>query len=67
MTCAQCAHFLDDPAAIEAMIPGLTAMGSARASVRGDDGLCTAHDRMASARDWCERFAPRVRASPARP
>lgn len=67
MTCANCTQFIDDPARIEASIPGLTAMGSARASVRADDGLCALHDRMASARDQCGQFSPRVRSSPDQP
>jgi hypothetical protein len=59
-TCGGCSHFVDDPARIEALIPGLTAMGSARASVRGDDGICGMHDRIVTARDWCDRFRARL-------
>jgi hypothetical protein len=59
-TCGGCGHFVDDPARIEALIPGLTAMGSARASVRGDDGICGVHDRIVTARDWCDRFCARA-------
>jgi hypothetical protein len=51
-------HFEHDPARIEALVPGLTAMGSARASVRADDGICGVHDLVVSARDSCGRFAP---------
>ncbi len=57
MTCGACRHFEDDPVRIEALIPGLTAMGSARASVRSDDGICGEHDLIVSARDCCGRFA----------
>jgi hypothetical protein len=60
MTCGDCAHFVDEPARIEALIPGLTALGSARASVRADDGICAVHDRVVTARDCCDRFSPRV-------
>jgi hypothetical protein len=60
MTCRDCQHFVSEPNGIEAMIPGLTVMGSARASVRSDDGICTAHDVMVSARYCCDRFSPCV-------
>jgi hypothetical protein len=67
MTCTGCTHFIDEPAQIEALIPGLTAMGSARASVRSDDGICAIHDRMVSARDVCDRLSPRVTKDPDQP
>jgi len=67
MTCAGCAHFVDDPARIEAMVPGLTVMGSAYASVRSDDGICLEHDLIVSARDVCARFSAIPTADPARP
>lgn len=67
MTCGLCAHFVDDPALIEALIPDLPTMGSARASVRGDDGVCAVHDRIVTARDGCDRFSPRLRADRNRP
>lgn len=54
--CADCMHFVNAPARIEAMIPGLTTMGSARASVRGEDGICIALDLIVSGRDTCGRF-----------
>jgi hypothetical protein len=60
MTCVRCASFVNEPASIEALIPGLTAMGSAWASVRSDDGICTVHDLMVSARDTCGRFTRRL-------
>ncbi len=41
-TCQHCVHFDDDPAAIEAAIPGLIMLGSAYASARGHAGLCQA-------------------------
>jgi hypothetical protein len=64
-TCGACVHFENEPTRIEAMIPGLTAMGSARASVRADDGICGVHDRIVTPGDRCGRFAPK--ADPARP
>jgi hypothetical protein len=59
MTCDVCAHFVNTATRIEAMIPGLTTMGSARASVRADDGICGVHDLIVTARDRCDQFAPR--------
>ena len=43
--CAACRHFRDDPADIEAALPGLSVLSSGYASVRGQDGLCLKHDR----------------------
>ncbi len=57
--CARCRHFMNDPAALERAIPGLTAMGSAFASVRADDGICHRHERMVSPRDSCTSFEAR--------
>jgi hypothetical protein len=59
MTCGGCIQFVNEPREIEAMIPGLTAMGSARASVFSDGGICRLHDLIVSARDGCGRFSPR--------
>jgi hypothetical protein len=39
-TCRSCEHFDDDPASIEAQLPGITILGSAYGSVRGDAGIC---------------------------
>ncbi len=39
-TCRHCAHFVDDPAIIEAEFPGLTVFGSAYSSARGEAGIC---------------------------
>jgi len=44
-TCQHCAHFVDDPASIEAEIPGLTSFGSAYSSARGHAGICRELDR----------------------
>jgi hypothetical protein len=44
-TCQHCRHFVDDPAVIEAEIPGLTSFGSAYSSARGHAGICRAFDR----------------------
>jgi len=57
--CARCVHFERDPLAIEAAVPGLSAMSSGFASVRGDDGLCLHHQRFVSADASCASFSPR--------
>ncbi len=57
--CAECKHFRNDPAALEAAFPGLSSLSSARGSVRADDGLCARHDRYLSARANCADFLDR--------
>ncbi len=44
-TCQHCAHFIDDPASIEAAFPGLSVFGSAYSSARGHAGICQELDR----------------------
>ena len=44
-TCRSCALFDDDPASIEAEIPGFTMLGSAYSSARGQAGFCRQSDR----------------------
>jgi len=56
--CAGCDHFRNDPAYLEATVPGLASFGSGWASVRADDGLCLRHGRHAGARGCCAAFAP---------
>jgi hypothetical protein len=51
--CASCAYFCDTPARIEEQIPGLTCMGSAYASVRSTDGICTLHGRYLAGTSSC--------------
>lgn len=58
--CGYCAHFRNDPAAMEAAFPGLTAMCSGAASVRAQDGLCLKHDYYLSFRDRCDDFQASV-------
>ncbi len=60
-TCQHCAHFDDDPASIEAEIPGLTSFGSAYSSARGHAGICQAFDRFMDPvlAENCPSFAPR--------
>jgi hypothetical protein len=61
-TCQHCARFADDPAVIEAEIPGLTSFGSAYSSARGYAGICREFDRFMDpvlARD-CPSFVSRT-------
>jgi hypothetical protein len=51
--CRCCAHFDADAARIEAALPGLSALGSAYATVRSNDGLCRLHDRYVAATSAC--------------
>jgi len=57
-TCRQCAHFQNDPAAIEKAYPGLKTMSSGYASVRDQDGFCNFHQLYLSARDSCPAIVP---------
>jgi hypothetical protein len=57
--CQDCVHFQNDPAYIEEVYPGLTAMSSGFASVRDRDGICGYHQLYLSARDTCQNFTPR--------
>jgi hypothetical protein len=54
--CAACRFFRDDPADIEAALPGFSSLSSGYASVRGQDGLCLKHDRFVTARSCCPAF-----------
>jgi hypothetical protein len=56
--CGSCGNFRNDPAYLEAVIPGLSSLSSGDASVRADDGLCLHHDRYLSARASCADFTP---------
>lgn len=57
--CRRCAHFRNDPAYLEAAFAGLSSLGSAYGSVRGEDGLCLRHDRYLGADCRCGDFAER--------
>jgi len=52
--CRTCRHFVTAAAALEAAMAGLASLSSGYASVRSDDGLCTAHDRLIAASSVCE-------------
>jgi len=54
--CADCAHFRNDRAAIEAAFPGLSSLSSALADVRAYDGLCARHGVYLSFSDGCAQF-----------
>jgi hypothetical protein len=56
--CGSCGNFRNDPAYLEAVIPGLASLSSGDASVRADDGLCLRHERYSSARASCADFTP---------
>jgi len=58
-----CRHFRNDPAYLEAAIPGLECLSSGAASVRGDDGLCLRHDRYLGAGRSCADFASSLEAT----
>ena len=57
--CVRCGYFQDEAAVIEASIPGMTAMGSAHASARGNDGICLLQDVYLSGLSGCDRFVAR--------
>jgi hypothetical protein len=57
--CANCRHFSNDPAYLEAQLPGLKSLSSAYGSVRGDDGLCERHGRFAAVHSSCPQFEVR--------
>ena len=63
--CLTCRHFDNDPRRLEAVFRGLSALSSADASVRADDGLCALHDRYLAAAASCDRHQERV--PPSRP
>lgn len=64
--CGDCAHFRNDPEALERAFPGFTSMGSARADVRACDGLCHRHGRYLSFSESCGDFRPAAHACAAR-
>ncbi len=54
--CGSCDHFRSDPAYLEAVLSGFTALGSAYAATRADDGLCLRHDRFVGPHSWCRYY-----------
>ena len=59
--CLHCVHFRNSPAYLELALKGLTVLGSAHASVRGDDGICLLKDVYLSANAWCDAFEQRAK------
>jgi hypothetical protein len=55
--CRDCRHFRNDAAFLEDLFKGLTALSSADASSRADDGVCLLHQRFLSARSSCAHFS----------
>jgi hypothetical protein len=61
--CINCVHFRNSPEYLESVYKGLTALSSAYASVRKDDGICLLRDLYLSADESCSSFTretPRV-------
>lgn len=57
-SCRACAHFCNNPAYLESIFAGYSAMSSAWGSTRAEDGLCLRHDRYLSADAACGDFTP---------
>lgn len=55
-TCFDCADFCSDPVQIEQALPGLSAMSSAHASVRAQDGLCVRYQLVLNGRRRCDAY-----------
>ena len=62
--CSRCNSFRGDAKELELLLPGLTSLSSAYASVRSDDGICVRHDRFVGARSYCADFSPASMRSP---
>ncbi|HLI22509.1 MAG TPA: hypothetical protein VKV32_15400 [Stellaceae bacterium] len=59
--CRACVHFCNNPAYLESVFSGMTALSSAWGSTRAEDGLCLKHDRYLSADAGCSEFTPAER------
>jgi hypothetical protein len=53
-------HFQNEALQLEAALPGLSALSSAFAAVRLDDGICAVHKRYVAAASVCPAFAENV-------
>jgi hypothetical protein len=58
--CRTCRHFVGSAPALEAALTGLRSLSSGYASVRSDDGLCAARDRLIAASSVCESHIART-------
>ena len=54
--CRRCAHFRNDPAYLEAMLPASPRWARPMRATRAEDGLCQRHDRFAGPHGWCKDF-----------
>jgi hypothetical protein len=54
--CRDCAHFRNDPAYLEAQMPGWSSLGSAWGATRAEDGICVLRDLYLAATRSCDRF-----------
>jgi hypothetical protein len=63
--CADCRYFINSPAALESLLPGMNTLGSAFGSVRDSDGLCERHQRYLRATCRCSEHERRTSRSPA--
>jgi hypothetical protein len=61
-TCMSCAHFVDDPGALEVEFPYLSVFGSAYSSARGLAGMCQRLQRFMDPlpANRCPSFTPRA-------
>jgi len=57
--CGNCRYFDDDPVRFERALPGLLALSSGGGDCKGDQGLCSFHDRMVAPQLTCADHAPR--------
>jgi hypothetical protein len=57
--CGRCAHFVDEPRALERSLVGLAILSSAWGDSRGDQGLCELHDLFLQPVMTCSRFVSR--------
>ncbi len=55
-SCRACVHFRNDPAYLETVFAGYSAMSSAWGCTRAEDGICLRHDRYLSADAGCADF-----------
>jgi hypothetical protein len=56
--CLRCIHFRNSPEFLESLYKGLTTLGSARGSVRCEDGICVLKGLYLAASQHCDRFEP---------
>jgi hypothetical protein len=57
-SCAGCHHFVNRPAELESLLPGMNTLGSAYGAVRDGDGLCQHHQRYLRATCLCAQHQP---------